>query len=145
MSMRVVGAGLGRTGTNSLKLALEQLLQRPCYHMWEVYSHLDHAPVWTAATQGNFPVWSDFLQDYGATIDFPAAAFWPELMNAFPDSLVLLSTRDTDSWWNSCARTILSPELPPPPGPMGEMIEKMWAQRFTAEVTDETMAKMSRL
>lgn len=138
--MRVVGAGLGRTGTNSLKLALERLLQKPCYHMWEVYSHLDDAPVWTAATRGKFPDWSTFLRDYGATIDFPAAAFWPELMRAFPDSLVLLSARDTDAWWDSCIRTIFSPDLPEPP-PIREMVDKMWEQRFTSEISNEKVTK----
>jgi len=139
--LRVIGAGLGRTGTNSLKLALERVLQKPCYHMWEVYSHLDHASVWTAATRGDFPDWAKFLRHYVATIDFPAAAFWPELMRAFPDSLVLLSVRDTDAWWDSCIRTIFSPDLPEPPPPIREMVDEMWAQRFTSEIRNEKVTK----
>ncbi len=141
MTLRVIGAGLGRTGTNSLKLALERLLQKPCYHMWEVFSHPDHAPIWTAATQGEFPDWDAFLGDYGATIDFPAAAFWPELMAAYPQSLVLLSVRDTDAWWDSCRRTIFSTEFPAPPAPIAEMIDHMWRERFTAKIDDEALTK----
>ena len=141
MTLRVIGAGLGRTGTNSLKLALERLLQRPCYHMWEVFSHPDHAPVWTAATLGKFPHWDSFLGDYGATVDFPAAAFWPELMEVYPQSLVLLSVRDTDAWWDSCRRTIFSTEWPAPPAPIMDMIDHMWQSRFTADVGDEAVTK----
>jgi hypothetical protein len=141
VALKVVGAGLGRTGTNSLKLALEHLLQKPCYHMWEVFSHPEHAPVWTAALKGEMPDWGAFLGDFNATIDFPAAAFWPELMEAYPESLVLLSVRDTDAWWNSCRRTIFSADHPPPPGPIGEMIEQMWVSRFTTNISDEAAAK----
>jgi hypothetical protein len=139
--LKVVGAGLGRTGTNSLKLALEHLLKKPCYHMWEVYSNPEHAPVWTAAMQGTAPDWDGFIGEYAATIDFPAAAFWPELMEAYPNALVLLSVRDTDAWWKSCSRTIFSTDLPPPPGPIGEMIDQMWASRFTTNIADEAAAK----
>lgn len=141
MALRVVGAGLGRTGTHSLKLALEHLLQRPCYHMWEVFSHPEHAPVWTAATNGTMPDWDSFLHEYGATIDFPAAAFWPELMEAYPQSLVLLSVRDTNDWWESCRKTIFSADYPLPPEPIGEMIEAMWENRFTHDIANESAAK----
>jgi hypothetical protein len=141
LALKVVGAGLGRTGTNSLKLALEHLLGRPCYHMWEVHSNPRHAPVWTAAMRGKAPDWDEFLGEYGATIDFPAAAFWPELMEAYPDALVLLSFRDTDAWWKSCERTIFSTDLPSPPAAIGEMIDQMWASRFTTNIADEAAAK----
>ena len=87
------------------------------------------------------PDWSAFLSGFNATIDFPAAAFWPELMEAYPESLVLLSVRDTDAWWNSCRRTIFSADHPPPTGPIGEMIDQMWASRFTTNIADEAAAK----
>src|SRR3954447_22822143 len=56
--LRVVGAGLGRTGTASLKQALERLLGAPCYHMAEVFTHLDHVPVWHAAIRGENVDWN---------------------------------------------------------------------------------------
>ena len=77
MTIRVVGAGLYRTGTKSLKAALERLLGRPSYHMAEVFIHPEHVPVWHGAALGKMPNWADFLQAYFATLDAPAAYFWP--------------------------------------------------------------------
>jgi len=109
MSLRVVGAGLGRTGTHSLKLALEQLLGGPCYHMVEVFGKPDSARTWEAAALGDPPDWEAFLADYRATVDWPAAAFWRGLSDAFPDAVVLLSTRSSaEAWWKSASDTIFS-------------------------------------
>ena len=79
MTLQVVGAGLGRTGTHSLKAALEQLLGGPCYHMIEVFGRPDDIPVWHAAVNGDMPDWNTFLADYRATVDWPASAFWREI------------------------------------------------------------------
>ena len=136
MGLRVIGAGMARTGTNSLKIALEQLLNTPCYHMWELFEHLDHAPVWTAAARGKLPDWSELLQGYGAAVDFPAAAFWPELMEAFPESLILLSVRDTEAWWQSCNRTVFPTVQSLPTGVVKEMIDTLFETRFTTDVTE---------
>lgn len=106
MTLRVVGAGLPRTGTQSLKQALELLLARPCYHMREVFAHPEHVPLWHAAASGRPPDWQEFLRDYAATVDAPAAYFWPELSEAFPEAIVLLSIRDGESWWESAIRTV---------------------------------------
>jgi hypothetical protein len=112
MGLQVVGAGLGRTGTESLKLALERLLGGSCYHMLEIVrGRRADIPVWLAAANGGYPVWNDFLVDYRAAVDWPAAAFWSELSNANPDALVLLSVRDVDAWWTSASNTIFSPAL----------------------------------
>lgn len=110
MSLRVVGAGLGRTGTSSLKLALEQLLGGPCYHMTEVFSNPDHIGAWRAAANGRNPDWGTMLRAYRATLDWPAASFWRELSLAFPRSVVLLSLRDPESWWESVRGTIFHPQ-----------------------------------
>jgi Sulfotransferase domain len=106
MSLRMIGAGLGRTGTTSLKAALEQLLGGRCYHMVEVRARPDDAAVWGRAYQGEFPDWADFFDGYVATVDWPAAPFWPELSQAFPDAPILLSVRDAESWWKSASSTI---------------------------------------
>lgn len=107
MSLRVVGAGLGRTGTTSLKLALEQLLGAPCYHMVEVGKHDNvHADQWAAAYAGSMPDWNELFAGYRAAVDWPAAPFWPQLAEAFPDALILLSVRDPDAWWQSASSTI---------------------------------------
>ena len=107
MTLRVVGAGLGRTGTSSLKLALETLLSAPCYHMREVIAHKpEHVPIWHNAALGKMPNWHTFFADYAATVGPPPAWFWPELIAAFPDALVLLSVRDPEAWWDSASQTI---------------------------------------
>jgi hypothetical protein len=111
MAVKVIGAGLGRTGTHSLKIALETLLGGTCHHMVEVFQHPDEIRVWTAAAEGTMPDWEEFLAGYTATCDWPSAAFWPELSAAFPDALVLLSVRDAESWWKSASNTILLPIL----------------------------------
>ena len=79
MTLRVVGAGLGRTGTHSLKLALEQLLGGPCYHMSELIDREDDTAVWAAATRGEDVDWASFLSGFAATVDWPACAFWEQI------------------------------------------------------------------
>ena len=106
--LKVIGAGRGRTGTSSLKIALEHLLGGNCYHMDEVFKYPDHVPTWHKAARGEMPDWKNFLRNYSATIDWPAAAFWPELHTLFPSALVLLSTRDPEEWWESAKTTIMS-------------------------------------
>src|SRR5262245_52291601 len=104
--MRLIGAGLGRTGTLSLKIALEKLLGGPCYHMMEVLAHPDHVALWTGAARGRMPDWHALFGGYRAVVDWPAASFYRELMQAFPDAVVLLSLRDAESWWRSAHATI---------------------------------------
>lgn len=114
--VNVIGAGLGRTGTTSLKLALERLLNGRCYHMAEMFARPNDIPIWLAASEGvNITIdWPEFFRDFVATVDWPGAAFWPELHYAFPESVVLLSTRSsTDEWYESARATIFdgTPEL----------------------------------
>lgn len=107
--MRIVGAGLGRTGTHSLKLALERLLGGGCYHMSEVFEHLDHVPTWHAAIRGEPVDWEPVLGGYAAIVDWPGAAVWQAVATAYPDALVLLSTRrDAAAWLKSARATILN-------------------------------------
>jgi Sulfotransferase domain len=108
VTLSVVGAGWPRTGTHSLSVALERLLERPCYHMDEVFTHLEHVPVWRAALRGRPPEWNTFLADYSAAVDWPASAFWRGLADANPDAVVLLSVRDdAATWWRSADATVL--------------------------------------
>jgi hypothetical protein len=116
MTLRVVGAGLGRTGTNSLKVALERLLGGRCYHMHELIERPGDTECWERAVAGEPVSWDWLRRDYVATVDFPAAMFWQELLADSPDAVVLLSTRESaQAWWNSYQRTIvqsLSGEVP---------------------------------
>jgi sulfotransferase family protein len=137
MSLRVVGAGVGRTGTLSLKLALEKLLGAPCYHMVEVFAHPDHTQYWVSAGRGQMPDWHAVMKGYAASVDWPAAAYWAELMAAFPDALVLLSTRDSaETWWASADATIFSRIPDAPAGPFKDMVMGMF-QRFTPQIRDK--------
>ncbi len=116
MALRVIGAGLARTGTTSLKLALEQLLGGPCYHMFELFAHPDHIPAWHQAARGQHPDWDELLHGYQAAVDLPASAFWQELATASPDALIILSVRDSaEQWWHSASQTVFNPALPSPP------------------------------
>ena len=107
MTLRVVGAGLGRTGTHSLKLALEQLLGGPCRHMIEVLGNPEgQVPGWTDAIEGRPVDWDALLDGYRSIVDWPGGSFWRELLAANPDALVLLSVRDPDDWYRSASNTI---------------------------------------
>ena len=147
MALEVVGAGLGRTGTHSLQLALQQLLGGPCYHMMEVFGRPDDIPVWHAAAEGTMPDWDAFLADYRAAVDWPAAAFWRELHERFPDALVLLSVRaDADAWWKSAHDTIFQISARPLSddpvfGAQQRMIHALLSRRFTPEWQDAGAAK----
>jgi hypothetical protein len=135
MTLQVVGAGVGRTGTLSLKVALERLLGGPCYHMAEVFAHPEHVAPWHEAARGGAPDWQALFTGYRAAVDWPAAAFWPELMEAFPDALVVLSVRDADSWWRSANGTIF-PSIDRAGGEWRAMIGDLFANRFTPALTD---------
>ncbi|MGO8996984.1 MAG: sulfotransferase family protein [Polyangiaceae bacterium] len=99
--MKVIGAGFGRTGTYSIKVALEELGFGPCYHMIDVVQNPSHAAIWRAAARGKKVDFRTFLGRYEATVDWPACSFYKELMEAYPDAKVLLSVRDPDKWLNS--------------------------------------------
>jgi hypothetical protein len=110
MTLKVIGAGFGRTGTLSLKVALEQLGFGPCYHMVEVFPKPEAPAQWIAALDGA-PDWEAIFAGYGCTVDWPAAHFWRDLMDYYPDAKIILSVRDTESWFASTQATIFSPRL----------------------------------
>ncbi len=140
MEIRVVGAGVGRTGTHSLKLALEQLLGAPCHHMIECFGQPDQIAGWTDAINGRPVEWPVLLERFGAIVDWPGGAFWPELTDAFPDALVLLSVRDPESWYRSASNTIfLSFENTPPElAPWMEAVKQLLRDRFSDKFDDPT-------
>jgi Sulfotransferase domain len=117
MTLQVVGTGLGRTGTMSMKLALEQLGFGPCHHMVEVFAHMDSVPLWVAAAEGK-PDWEAVFEGYSSVVDYPGAAFWRELVAHYPKAKVLHTVRDPNDWFESTQATIFAPrtgEAMPPP------------------------------
>lgn len=106
MDLQVIGAGLGRTGTHSLKLALETLGFGPCYHMAEVFEHPGHAEAWHALTDGRSNDFDAVLSGYSSAVDLPVAYFWRELAAANPHAKVVLTERDENVWFESVKNTI---------------------------------------
>ena len=144
MTIKVVGAGLGRTGTTSLKAALEQLLGGPCHHMFEFFVHPEQVSPWHAAARGEAVDWAALLAGYDAVVDWPGASFWPELVEAFPDAVVLLSTRDPHSWYESAINTIFPNVIADASEDQSEewkewhaMVRAVFANRFTMDLGDE--------
>jgi hypothetical protein len=108
MTLRIIGAGFGRTGTSSLKMALEQLGFAPCYHMFEVAARPEHVPLWLAAHGGERIDWEKIFASYAAAVDWPACGFWRELVEVYPAARVILTIREANDWYASFRDTILA-------------------------------------
>jgi hypothetical protein len=104
--VKVIGAGFGRTGTMSLKVALETLGFDPCYHMTEVFAHPEHTGFWISAWRGEPADWDGVLGGYEAAVDWPACSFYEDLMERHPAAKVILSVRDPERWYESVRNTI---------------------------------------
>lgn len=152
VTLAVIGAGFGRTGTLSLKTALERLGFDRCFHMMEVFANPEKAPVFTAASRGEPVDWDAVFDGYRATVDWPACVFWRDLMAAYPDAKVLLSVRPAGSWLKSFKDTIyelmtrlptLSPDPPAELGAIAEMAGRTVCDRSFgpgfAEMDDEAL------
>jgi len=105
MGLKVIGANFGRTATMSLKQGLEILGFEKCYHMSEVVVHPEHVKLWLDAWRGK-DIWTTLFAGYQAAVDWPAAAFWPQLMHVYPEAKIVLSIRDADEWFESARNTI---------------------------------------
>ena len=140
MSLKVVGAGVGRTGTHSLKIALDQLLGGPCHHMIEIMGDPGQAPGWINAIEGGTVDWSVMPAGYVSLVDWPGCSFWPELSAANPDALVLLSVRDPESWYRSASNTIFQAfdKVPPELQPWMDSLRVLLHDRFSDHFDDAT-------
>lgn len=106
MALEVIGAGMGRTGTYSLKLALERLGFGPCHHMAEVMGNPEQKALWRAAGKGELPDWDTAYAGYRSAVDWPTAHFWRQVSDRYPDAKVVLTVRDPEAWYASMAQTI---------------------------------------
>ncbi|NOX49647.1 MAG: sulfotransferase family protein [Gammaproteobacteria bacterium] len=128
MPLKTIGAGFGRTGTLSLKLALEQLGFGPCHHMVEVFGKNDHIVLWQNASEGKAVDWQAVFAGYASAVDWPVCYFWRELSQLYPESKILLTLRDPDEWYDSAVTTIfermmhLSKDVT---DPLGRMVRKL--------------------
>ena len=106
MALQIIGTGVGRTGTYSLRLAINQLGLGPCHHMEEVIDNLPvQGPLWSGALKGNAD-WEAIYNGYQSAVDWPTAAFFRELINAYPSARFILTHRSPESWADSFMGTI---------------------------------------
>lgn len=105
--LKVIGTGFGRTGTDSMREALEILGFGPCHHMRELIKNPEHERLWKSVVAGATPNWDLLLGGYNSCVDWPSAHFWPQLIEAFPEAKVILTWRSAESWWKSFEKTIL--------------------------------------
>ena len=104
--MKIIGSGFGRTGTLSMKQALEELGFGPCYHMEEVIKHPRHIKYWDDVSNGKSKDWDKIFEGYQATVDFPASIFYKDLMEHYPDAKIIHTIRDPERWYKSTYETI---------------------------------------
>ena len=106
MALKIIGTGVGRTGTYSLRSAINQLGLGPCHHMEEVLHHMPvQLPLWQAAVKGS-PNWAAIYEGYQSTVDWPTAGFFRELSKTHPEAKFILTVRSPESWAASFSETI---------------------------------------
>jgi sulfotransferase family protein len=151
--VKLIGAGFGRTGTMSLKAALEQIGYGPCFHMIDLIKDPTPLPYWKAAAAGEPVDWEEAFDGWESTIDWPGCTYWDQLVEAWPDALVLLSVRDPDAWYESCLKSIkeaaeagtkgeLKGGTAPPPSPetMATINRQIWDGTFAGRFEDREFA-----
>ncbi len=111
MALKVIGAGLGRTGTLSLTFALEYLGLGPCHHMAEIFANAaDQLPKWLGVIGGQ-PDWDAAFDGFESAVDYPGCTYWRELADKYPDAKIILSVRNPESWFHSVNTTIFSDHM----------------------------------
>ena len=121
MALKVIGAGWGRTGTESLKKALEMLGYGKCYHMFELIKDGKRIVYWEDLFSGKTTDFDKLFEGYQSAVDFPAAAYYKELMAYYPDAKVILTYRDPEKWYESASKTIFK-SLPAPILPVTRLV-----------------------
>ena len=110
MALQVIGAGFGRTGTTSLKAALEQLGFSKCHHMDEVLTSRAQTDFWWALAEHGADTanrgWDEIFEGFQASCDWPSCTYWEELHRHYPEAKIILTVRDEQRWYDSCWRTI---------------------------------------
>ena len=149
MPIQVIGAGLGRTGTLSLKAALEELGFAKCYHMVEVLARMDDARTWDAAARGEPVDWDRLFAGNRATVDLPGCVFYRELLEKYPEAKVILTVRDPERWYDSARQTIYfarnafprwAAVLKPRMRVFQRMIDRLWDGMFRGRFEDRAFA-----
>lgn len=148
MGLSVIGSGFGRTGTRSLKDALEILGLGPCHHMEEVFPSPEQIDLWHAVSIGKPLDHARIFNGFSSQIDWPGAHVWRELASAYPDAKVIHSVRPDESWWKSFSGTIgkfltIYPTMALPPQMRvmsGVVMELIGVQTFAGQYADKDKA-----
>ncbi|MEU6406746.1 sulfotransferase family protein [Streptomyces sp. NPDC046985] len=120
--LKLINAGLGRTGTTSLQAALERLGLGPCFHMFDVVDDDRRLAQWERVVRdGERPDWAALYDGYASAVDGPSTVYYRQLSQAFPDAKVILTVRDAEDWYRSTYDTLYQFALrtlahPPEPG-----------------------------
>ncbi|MFI7599750.1 sulfotransferase family protein [Actinoplanes sp. NPDC049681] len=141
--MDVIGVGFGRTGTLSLKEALERLGFGPCLHMVPLLDDPGRAALFRRAAQGDPAGLRKAFEGYRSTVDWPGTYFWRELIAEHPGAKVVLTVRDPDAWYDSAYRTIYQAALRAPRGegsPVSMIETVIWAGTFGGRFADREHA-----
>jgi hypothetical protein len=148
MGLKIIGSGFGRTGTMSLKRALEQLAFGPCHHMEELLMHPEQVHYWQGIVAGRRVNWEEVFAGYNSQVDWPGAHVWRDLAAAYPQAKVIHTLRPNEDWWRSFSQTIAAlltsdQQMKPPPHIQGVMqvaTEIISAQTFGGSLTDKEAA-----
>lgn len=145
MTLKVIGTGFGRTGTQSLKFALEQIGFGPCYHMMEVFPRPQHVDEWAKAARGERIDWDALFQGFAATVDWPSTYFWRELIEHYPQAKIIHTERDPEVWYKSFSSTIqeaLGFDAAPEMRAWSEMVRRLITQNtFGGDTSKEGVLK----
>lgn len=149
--LKLINAGLGRTGTTSLKVALERLGFGPCYHMFDIVSSEERLEQWVKIVcEAQRPDWEAVFDGYTCAVDGPAALYYRQIMEAFPEAKVILTVRDAESWYQSTSDTLYqfalkARESPQEMGPMQAQLYRVtntlvWNGLFGGRFSDREYA-----
>src|SRR5262249_50088324 len=146
MPLSVIGAGFGRTGTLSLKLALERLGFGPCHHMIELIDNPEQLDRWSRAVEDGDADWDEVYRGYRATVDWPGVAFWRRLVAYYPAARVILTVRSPKSWYESAHESIYQATSLWPADPLGvrrrRFVQRVvWDGDFGGRFEDAAYAK----
>ncbi len=106
MSLLVIGSGVGRTGTHSLKLALEILGFGKCYHMEELFHQPENIIYFKKVESGETVDWDKLFAGYNSAVDYPVAKYYKQLIDAYPQAKIIHTVREAESWHKSASETI---------------------------------------
>jgi hypothetical protein len=123
MSLKVIGTGMGRTGTHSLKMALEQLGFTKCYHMVELFNNPAGLSCFEKAEAGEAADWDTLFLGYTSAVDYPVARYYKQLIVKYPEAKIVHTMRDPESWYKSCVQTIFWASKPSPARILNMMVK----------------------